>query len=408
MIRLNRAQLVNCSIVMAMLALPCLAQEVKRPPLNVPETADSPQQLVPEGWGLESDKIREADLNGDGRPDLAFVIAHGGPGSDGAQDISVKHVLVLALREADGKLRRSVVSDAAVLDGDEGGVFGDPFDDLTIEKGTVVISHYGGSRDRWNFTHQYRFQNGSWALVGLKTGHTDTLDLEHYDSQDINLSTGLVEASEKGGYEDEPKKPERSGSYYELEVWPVERSPQVDGRISQNEWTGYTVRLDEKKQGLRNRQLWLSADDLISAKIHSMHRGDDLFVGIEVTDNQITRGDTVRLVTRRGLAIQPIKSKILRVRKGYVFEARFSLKAIARALKKDDKYIVENLEMALDPASPYGDFEGFAMPVSVEIVDADRGPRRRGVLSTRVNGSPFTGSIRIFRQGTLELISDIK
>jgi hypothetical protein len=395
-------------MVVAILALPCVAQEVKRPPLNVPVTADSATQFAPAGWRFEKEGLREADLNNDGRADAAFVISHGGSESAGAEDLAVKHVLVLALRDSDGKLHRSMVSDSAVLDGDEGGVFGDPFDDLTIDKGTVVISHYGGSRDRWNFTHRYRFQNGRWSLIGLSLGHTDTLDLEHYDDQDINLSTGLVKASEKGGYEDEPKKPERSGDYYELEVWPFESVPQIDGRVADHEWPGYTVRLHEREQVLRNSKSWRGPDDL-SARIYSTHRGNDLFLAVEVTDNKVSADDTVRLITRRGLVIKPIASKLSPAAKGYVFEARFSLKTIARALKADDKYIVENLQMALDPSGPYGDFEGFAMPLSLEVVDADRGlPKNRVVLSTRLTGSPFPGSIRIFRPGTLELISDIK
>src|SRR5215831_19383679 len=158
--------------------------QVKRPPLAVPESAESAAALVPKGWRLEQSTLTQVDLNGDGRPDAAFVISNGG-----ADDPApVKHVLVLALRGSDGKLHRSVVNDAAVLDGDEGGVFGDPFQELKVERGVVVITHYGGSRDRWGFTHRYRFQNQQWTLIGLTLGNTDTLNLEHYDNQDINLS----------------------------------------------------------------------------------------------------------------------------------------------------------------------------------------------------------------------------
>src|SRR5258707_10950943 len=112
------------AILFASLCALSFAQEIKRPPLRVPETADTVAKFVPRGWRLEDESLKEADLNSDGRPDAAFVISNGG----GANDSTVvKHVLVLALRSADGKLHRSIVNDAAVLDGDEGGVFGDPF-----------------------------------------------------------------------------------------------------------------------------------------------------------------------------------------------------------------------------------------------------------------------------------------
>src|SRR5229473_2305571 len=190
------------------------AQEIKRPPLRVPEAADAAVKFVPSGWRLEPETLKETDLNGDGRPDAAFVLSNGGDAND---PNVVKHVLVLALRGGDGKLHVSVVNDAAVLDGDEGGVFGDPFQGLTVGRGVVAIQHYGGSRDRWSFTHKYRYQNGQWELIGLEVGSTDTLDLEHYDDQDINLSTGLVNAKKKGKDVGDRivHTPEISGSYYE-------------------------------------------------------------------------------------------------------------------------------------------------------------------------------------------------
>lgn len=138
-------------------------EEIKRPPLRVPEVADTVLHLVPAGWRAEEDKTRESDLNGDGKPDAAFVISNGRFDATGpAESTVVKHVLILALRGDDGKLPRSVVSDDAVLDADEGGAFGDPLEDLTIEKGAVVITHYGGSRDRWGYTQQYRYRE--WTV----------------------------------------------------------------------------------------------------------------------------------------------------------------------------------------------------------------------------------------------------
>jgi hypothetical protein len=384
------------------------AQEIKRPPLQVPESADAAAKFVPRGWRLEPETLKEADLNGDGRPDAAFVISNGGDANDSTV---VKHVLVLALRGGDGKLHVSVVNDAAVLDGDEGGVFGDPFQGLSVARGVVAIQHYGGSRDRWSFTHKYRFQNGEWELIGLEVGSTDTLDLEHYDDQDINLSTGLVNAKKRGRDGRDGRiihTPEISGSYYELQVSPVEKAPTIDGKLTPGEWPGYTVHLNDKSNVYLNRRLWAGASDL-SAQLHAVRVGDDLFLCAQVTDNDVTAGDTVRLVNKRGLIIKPRESKMGASDNGYVFEARYSLKEIARFLKTEDNYIVENLEMTLDPTSVYGDSQGFQLPVSVEIVDVDKSSVPAcGVLSTRMAGSPFPGAIRIFRQGTLILASDVE
>ncbi len=383
-------------------------EEVKRPPLKVPEMAETVLQFVPAGWRLEG-VPNEVDLNADGKPDAAFVISHGGIAAPGdVALVVVKHVLVLALRGGDARLHRSIVSDAAVLDGDEGGVFGDPFEELSVDHGAVVIRHYGGSKDRWGYTHRYRYQNGQWMLVGLSFGNTDTLDLEHFDNHDINLVTGSAGASEKGSYEGQPKKRETSGSYYELEVLPVDHAPKVDGALADGEWPGYTVRLNEKSQVYRNRKLWRGKDDL-SAQLQAVRSGKDLFLSAQVADNQLTVGDAVRLVTKKGLVIKPLESKLRPSADGHVFEARYSLETMVKASRPGDEYAAGALQERINSTDTGGDLEGFELPVSVEIVDVDgSSPRQaRAVLSTRLFGSPYSGAIRIFRPGTLILRSDI-
>jgi hypothetical protein len=382
--------------------------EIKRPPLRVPEVADTALQLVPPGWRAEEQVPKEVDLNGDGRTDVAFVISHGGTGAPGDDPLAVvKHVLVLALRGADGKLHRSIVSDDAVLDGDEGGAFGDPFESLALEKGAVVIIHYGGSRDRWGYTHRYRYQSGQWMLIGLSFGSTDSLNLEHFDKHDINLMTGAVDAGKKGDDEGRSKRPEISGSYYELEVLPVDQAPSIGGSAAPGEWPGYTVRLSEKSQVYRNRRLWHGPRDL-SALLHAVRFGEDLFLSAQVTDNEVEPGDLVRLVTKKGLVIKPLESKLKPSGKGYVFEARYSLETIVKASQPGDKYALEALQTFVSPSSG-GSFEGLELPVAVEIIDVDRSaaPKVRGFLSTRLAGSPYNGAIRIFHKGTLVLESDL-
>ena len=408
-------QIVRCCfpsvLLLAGLAPSVEAQEVKRPPLRVPEIADTALQLVPVGWRADTGMLIEEDLNRDGRPDAVLVISNGAFDATGAGESTiVKHVLVLALRGDDGKLLRSIVNDAVVLDGDEGGAFGDPFEDLSVEHGVVVIMHYGGSRDRWGYTHRYRYQNGQWMLIGLSFGNTDSLDLEHFDNCEIDLTTGLVQASEKGDYEGRPKKPEIGGEYYELEVPQVEKRPRIDGSLTPGEWPGYTVSLSGKAQVYRRRQLWRGRGDL-SAQLHAVRSGKELFVSAEVSDDEVSAGDAVRLLTRRGLVLKPLESKLRPSGKGYVFEARYAVASLAQASMARETYTMEAVGDQTDPLAGAGnDLEGFQLPVAVEIVDVDPSatPKARAVLSTRLVGSPYNGAIRLFRPGTLALISDIE
>ncbi|MCU6708089.1 hypothetical protein M6D81_05130 [Paenibacillus sp. J5C_2022] len=53
--------------------------------------------------------------------------------------------LLIALLNADGSLERSIVAEHVILKADEGGVWGDSFESVTIDRGSVVVTHYGGS-----------------------------------------------------------------------------------------------------------------------------------------------------------------------------------------------------------------------------------------------------------------------
>ena len=50
---------------------------------------------------------------------------------------------------------------------DEGGVWGDPFEGLTIENGVLTIRLYGGNAWRWGY--QYQFQCNGDELLLTKT-----------------------------------------------------------------------------------------------------------------------------------------------------------------------------------------------------------------------------------------------
>ena len=169
------------------------------------------------------------------------------------------------------------------------------------------------------------------------------------------------------------------------------------------------MRLIEKGQVYRHRQLWRGRDDL-SAQLHAVWSGKELFLSAEVSDNQVSVGDSVRLITKRGVIIKPLESKLRPGGKGYVFEARYALENLVRVSNPGDTYAVEALRDHLGPSDKSGDLEGFQLPLAVEIVDVDgsAAPKARGVLSTRLVGSPYNGAIRIFRKGTLVLVSDIE
>lgn len=110
-------------------------------------------------------------------------------------------------------------STGAVLASAAGGMMGDPFEDLTIEEGILVFKHFGGAREKWNYIHRFRFQNGKWTLIGATVGYGAPCD--RFENFDYNLSNGKLEevistesCNENG--EPNPKQPKDEKSTYTI------------------------------------------------------------------------------------------------------------------------------------------------------------------------------------------------
>ena len=73
----------------------------------------------------------------------------------------------------------------------DGGMMGDPFEDVEIVKGILMISESGGSSWKWNHTDKYRFQNNAFELIGYQSH--DGRPCDYWESFDYNLSTGKIE-----------------------------------------------------------------------------------------------------------------------------------------------------------------------------------------------------------------------
>jgi hypothetical protein len=57
-------------------------------------------------------------------------------------------------------------SKTAVGNSKDGGMMGDPFEDMEIKNGVLLITQSGGSSWKWGYTDKYRFQNNNFELIG--------------------------------------------------------------------------------------------------------------------------------------------------------------------------------------------------------------------------------------------------
>ncbi|MEK4044666.1 hypothetical protein NSU18_13470 [Paenibacillus sp. FSL H8-0048] len=153
---------------------------------------ESMQALIPAGWHILEPfqggrAIAEGDLNKDGIADVAAVIEKN-TGKDEASPRS----LLIAFGGNNNTYTLSIIADHVILQADEGGVWGDPFENIIIDRGAVLVSDYGGSNWRWYNKYRFRYQDQDWYLIGSTSGtyFTGAVTMEQADEDDINYLTG--------------------------------------------------------------------------------------------------------------------------------------------------------------------------------------------------------------------------
>ncbi|WP_168120128.1 hypothetical protein [Paenibacillus sp. HB172176] len=149
--------------------------------------------ILPQGWHLlESPPgtpvMIEGDLNKDGIDDIAAVIEK----LESEEGAAPSRSLLIALGTTAETYELSVIAENAILSADEGGVWGDPFESIAIDRGSIVVSHYGGSNWRWYSRYRFRYQDEDWYLIGATSGsyNTGATTIENSDEEDYNLLTG--------------------------------------------------------------------------------------------------------------------------------------------------------------------------------------------------------------------------
>ncbi|HYF81528.1 MAG TPA: hypothetical protein VEB00_00665 [Clostridia bacterium] len=155
--------------------------------------------FIPEGWhilnGYGESKV-EGDLNKDGISDVAVVVE-----GISTSEEAAPRMLIIALGNEDKSYSLSIKAEKTILRADEGGVMGDPFMGLEIDRGSLLINHYGGSAWRWSNTYRFRFQDDGWYLIGATKDWFHAVSSAGRLYEDFNLLTGdyiRIETDENG------------------------------------------------------------------------------------------------------------------------------------------------------------------------------------------------------------------
>ena len=79
-----------------------------------------------------------------------------------------------------------------------GECMGDPYGEMEIKSGILLITQHGGSSWKWASTDKYRYQDGAFYLIGYTSAYGKPC--EYWEAIDFNLSTGKMVVEKE--YED--------------------------------------------------------------------------------------------------------------------------------------------------------------------------------------------------------------
>ncbi len=70
-----------------------------------------------------------------------------------------------------------------ILTSGQGGMMGDPYQGISVSGNKICTSFWGGSRDKWNLSHCFIYQNNNWILRSTETsgGNAELMYLMNYD-----------------------------------------------------------------------------------------------------------------------------------------------------------------------------------------------------------------------------------
>lgn len=127
------------------------------------------------------------DLNGDEYGDLLIILKS----SEEDSLPESPRPLIVMIGENGSTYKSVSINDSVALCKGCGGIWGDPYDGMTIKNGYFSIEHYGGSNWRWTkiITFKYSEKEKTWLLhrdagVSYNTGDPEGTETETVERKD--------------------------------------------------------------------------------------------------------------------------------------------------------------------------------------------------------------------------------
>ncbi len=172
----------SCLLLVVLFLAGCTERPASEQPSEPTEPTASEDTPLPDGFEM----LGRATGNLDDDPDDEVVVVFNTPDEG---DLGTARELRIYQVDADGWTLWHT-STNPILSSESGGMMGDPFESVAIERGAIVVKHFGGSRAKWAYTHRYRWQDDAWRLIGATS--EAGAPCETIDTFDYNVATGTA------------------------------------------------------------------------------------------------------------------------------------------------------------------------------------------------------------------------
>lgn len=140
------------------------------------------KNYIPKGYKIIEEK--NGDLDNDGINEKVIVFET----SDSTDFGYIREIQIL--KKSNTEWLEWKESRNAVLKSQDGGMMEDPYGDIEIKNGILIINQNGGSSWKWGYTDKYRFQNNEFELIEYTSNYGKLC--EYWANFDFNLSTGKI------------------------------------------------------------------------------------------------------------------------------------------------------------------------------------------------------------------------
>ncbi len=139
------------------------------------------QQIpVPKHYSIVDTAV--GDLNNDGESEL--VVAYNTKPDPNEEGVPRELIIYKKINNKWTVWQRSM---QALYGSRDGGMSGDPYEDMSIAKGILQIDQNGGSSWKWGNKDKYRYQDGEFVLIGYISLAGKAC--EYWEDVDFNLIT---------------------------------------------------------------------------------------------------------------------------------------------------------------------------------------------------------------------------